>query len=268
MEKTKTSVKLVECAILIAMAFVLSFIKIIDMPFGGSVTAASMAPIILAGYRHGLKWGIVTGFAYSLLQLLMGLSNLSYATSAMAGIAIVMLDYIGAFTVLGLLGIFKRNRHQTGVLVTGTVVVCVIRLICHVIVGCTVWAGVSIPTVGGAIYSLVYNAAYMIPETVVTVYVIALISNAVDLKLDRPVTRKKSDNIMAVLNGVLIFGIAIVTDFLYLFQRIQSSDGFDITRISGANWGIVSIITFAGAAVGIIVYIITKIFVKKKQNQK
>ena len=157
MEKTKTSVKLVECAILIAMAFVLSFIKIIDMPFGGSVTAASMAPIIVAGYRHGLKWGIVTGFAYSLLQLLMGLSNLSYATSAMAGIAIVMLDYIGAFTVLGLLGIFKRNRHQTGVLVIGTVVVCVIRLICHVIVGCTVWAGVSIPTVGGAIYSLVYN---------------------------------------------------------------------------------------------------------------
>ena len=48
MEKTKTSVKLVECAILIAMAFVLSFIKIIDMPFGGSVTAASMAPIIVA----------------------------------------------------------------------------------------------------------------------------------------------------------------------------------------------------------------------------
>lgn len=264
MEKTKTSVKLVECAILIAMAFVLSFIKIIDMPFGGSVTAASMAPIIIAGYRHGFKWGIITGFAYSLLQLLMGLSNVSYATSAAAGIAIVMLDYIVAFTVLGLLGVLKRNKHQTGVLVIGTLVVCVIRFICHVITGCTVWAGVSIPTADGAIYSLVYNAAYMVPETVVTVYVIALISNAVDLRLDRPVTRKKSDNVMAILNGVLIFGIAIVIDFLYLFQKVQSEEGFDITRIGEANWGLVGIITIAGLVVGVIAYMITKMFVNKK----
>ena len=56
MEKTKTSTTIVECAILIAMAFALSFIKIIDMPYGGSVTAASMVPIIVAGYRHGLNW--------------------------------------------------------------------------------------------------------------------------------------------------------------------------------------------------------------------
>lgn len=83
MEKTKTSTTIVECAILIAMAFALSFIKIIDMPYGGSVTAASMVPIIVAGYRHGLKWGLLTGFTYSILQLLMGLANFSmhYSTS-------------------------------------------------------------------------------------------------------------------------------------------------------------------------------------------
>ena len=81
MEKTKTSTTIVECAILIAMAFALSFIKIIYMPYGGSVTAASMVPIIVAGYRHGLKWGLLTGFTYSILQLLMGLANVSYATS-------------------------------------------------------------------------------------------------------------------------------------------------------------------------------------------
>lgn len=52
------------------------------------------------------------------------------------------------------------------------------------------WAGVSIPTADGMAYSLVYNAAYMIPETVVTVYVIALISNAVDLRVEKPVTKK------------------------------------------------------------------------------
>lgn len=55
MEKTKKTGTLVECSVLIAMAFVLSFIKIIDMPYGGAVTAASMLPIIIAGYRNGLK---------------------------------------------------------------------------------------------------------------------------------------------------------------------------------------------------------------------
>lgn len=266
MGKSKTSVTLVECAILIAMAFVLSFIKIIDMPYGGSVTAASMLPIIVAGYRHGLKWGTITGFAYSLLQLLIGLENVSYATSSMAAVAIIMLDYIVAFTVLGLLGIFKRNKHQTGVLVIGTFVVCFIRFICHVISGCTVWAGVSVPTADGALYSLVYNAAYMIPETVVTIYVMALLSNAIDLKLDRPVTRKKSDKVMAILNGVLIFGIAIVIDFLYLFRKVQSSEGFDITLIGNANWVLVGTITIVGLVLGIIAYIVTKIFATKKEK--
>ena len=266
MEKTKTSVTLVECAILVAMAFVLSLIKIIDMPFGGSVTAASMAPVIVAGYRHGLKWGILTGFTYSLLQLLMGINNLQYATSAMAFIAILLLDYIVAFTVLGLLGIFKRNKHQTGVLVIGAFVLCFIRFICHFITGCTVWAGVSIPSADGALYSLLYNSAYMIPETVVTVYVIALLSNVIDLKADKPVTRKKSDNIMAVLNGVLIFSIAIIIDFLYLFQRIQSENGFDITLIGGANWKLLGGILLAGIAAGVVVYFITKLYIAKKNK--
>lgn len=222
MEKTKTSTTIVECAILIAMAFALSFIKIIDMPYGGSVTAASMVPIIVAGYRHGLKWGLLTGFTYSILQLLMGLANVSYATSWVAAVAIILLDYVGAFTVLGLVGIFKKNKNQTPVLVIGAAVVCVLRYICHVITGCTVWAGVSIPTADGMAYSLVYNAAYMIPETVVTVYVIALISNAVDLRVEKPVTKKKSENVMAILNGALVFGIAVLIDFLYLFQQIQT----------------------------------------------
>lgn len=228
MEKTKTSTTIVECAILIAMAFALSFIKIIDMPYGGSVTAASMVPIIVAGYRHGLKWGLLTGFTYSILQLLMGLANVSYATSWVAA------------------------------------VVCVLRYICHVITGCTVWAGVSIPTADGMAYSLVYNAAYMIPETVVTVYVIALISNAVDLRVEKPVTKKKSENVMAILNGALVFGIAVLIDFLYLFQQIQTEKGFDITLIVNSNWGLVAIITVVGVVVGAIVYFGTKIVSRKK----
>lgn len=260
MEKTKKTGTLVECSVLIAMAFVLSFIKIIDMPYGGAVTAASMLPIIIAGYRYGLKWGLITSFTYSILQLLTGLSNVSYATSTTAMIAIILLDYIVAFTVLGLLGVVKKNKHQTGALVLGTLIVCLLRYLCHFITGCTVWAGVSIPTADGALYSLVYNGAYMIPETVVTVYVMALVSNSIDLRAAKPVTREKSKNIMAVLNGVLVCGIAIIVDFLIIFRQIQTEDGFKITLIANTNWMLVGVI------VGGLTYVITKLVVSKKKT--
>lgn len=264
MEQSKTTVKITECAIMVAMAFILSFISIIKMPFGGAVTAASMLPIIVAAYRHGLKWGLITGFAYSLLQMLTGMDSLNYATSASAAAAIIILDYIVAFTVLGLIGVFKRNRNQTLVLTLGTLGVCFLRFICHFITGCTVWAGVSIPSADGMVYSAVYNAAYMIPETVVTIYVAALISNSLDLRHDKPVTKVKSTNLTALLNGVLVFGIAVIIDFLYLFGQIQNDEGFDITLIKNADMSTVGIITLVGAATGLLVYFLCKALKKRK----
>ena len=174
------------------MAFVLSFIKIIDMPYGGAVTAASMLPIIIAGYRHGLKWGLITSFTYSILQLLTGLSNVSYATSTTAMIAIILLDYIVAFTVL--------------------------------------------------------------------------VSNSIDLRAAKTVTREKSKNIMAVLNGVLVCGIAIIVDFLIIFRQIQTEDGFKITLIANTNWMLVGVILLVGVIVGGLTYVITKLVVSKKKT--
>lgn len=68
--------KLVECAILLAAAAVLSFIKVVEMPLGGSVTAVSMLPIVLAGYRNGWKWGLLTGVTYSVFQIIMDIGKL------------------------------------------------------------------------------------------------------------------------------------------------------------------------------------------------
>jgi thiamine transporter ThiT len=66
----KSTPILVECAMMIAMSTALSFVKLFDLPQGGSVTCASMAPLILVSYRHGIKWGLFTGFVHSLLQML------------------------------------------------------------------------------------------------------------------------------------------------------------------------------------------------------
>ena len=105
---TKT-LRLVESAVMLALATVLSLVSIYKAPYGGSVTPASMLPIIIIAYRYGPKWGLLTGFAHALLQQLFDISYLSWATSFWAVMAIVLLDYLVAFSALGFAGILKAN---------------------------------------------------------------------------------------------------------------------------------------------------------------
>ena len=146
MKNTKVKA-LVESAILIAIATVLSLIKIIDLPYGGSVTIASMFPIAIISYRHGIKRGCAAGIVYGVIQQLTGLNTLSYFTSWQSIVAIIMIDYIIAFAVSGLGGIFRKIvKKQSTALVLGVLLVGILRYACHVITGATVWASVSIPT--------------------------------------------------------------------------------------------------------------------------
>jgi len=100
--------RLTESAVLLALTLILSYLKLLDLPYGGSITLCSMLPPILIAYRFGLVWGFGVGFANGILQLLMGLNTLSYATSPTAAVAIILLDYIIAFSVSGFGGIFKN----------------------------------------------------------------------------------------------------------------------------------------------------------------
>lgn len=251
----KKSLRLTETAIMLALGFILSMLKIIDMPFGGSVTAFSMVPIILIAYRYGTAWGLLSGFAASLLQMLMGLKNLTYATSAGAVIAIIFLDYIIAFSVMGLGGIFKGKIKDSGVSVgAAALVVCVLRYLCHVISGCTVWAGVSIPTADGLLYSFVYNAAYMVPETIVTVvgaYYAAKVFTLGSEQIKRvPLDSGASKNLIASIPVVL----AAVISFIFIFAMFQTEEGFDITAIASTDFFswlpvIISLVVGIGATV-------------------
>lgn len=73
MSKTYSKTRiLVECALMIAIGTVLSNIKIFTMPNGGSVTLLSMLPFVLVSFRHGVKWGLFTGFVNGCLQMLLG----------------------------------------------------------------------------------------------------------------------------------------------------------------------------------------------------
>lgn len=245
--------KLTESAVLLALSVVLSYLKLIDLPYGGSVTLCSMLPLILVAYRHGLGFGLITGFAGSLIQLLMGLKNLSYATSALAAVAIILLDYVFAFTVTGLGGLFRGRMKQIPALISGTALACLLRYTFHVIAGCTVWAGLSIPDSQALLYSLAYNATYMLPELLITLVGAAWLGGAVGFEGERLVRLKtESGNKVAPvfkMVGAAGGAAALITDVVLIASHLQNAEtgDFDITGLAAVSWPTVLIVTLLGA---------------------
>ena len=187
--------RLVLSAMLIAIAAVLSLIKVVDLPYGGSVTPGSMLPLVIIAYRFGTPWGLLCGFVYGIIQLLLGMDNFSYVSGAASVIALALLDYLLAFTGLGLSGLFRRkdSSNQPGAFISGILVVSLIRYLCHVISGATVWAGLSIPTNAALAYSFGYNATYMVPETIVTMIVAYYLGSMLDFRNTRIIRMPAKD---------------------------------------------------------------------------
>lgn len=151
---------LCEGALMVALAFVLSFVKLWELPNGGSLTPA-MFPILLFGLRWGVGRGLMAGFVFGLLQLIF---DGAYAW----GWQSMVLDYLLAFTPLGLSGLFRGKAWG---IFPGTVVGCVCRFIIHHISGVTIYRIIeptAIPGLGtfdnAHVYSLVYNGSYMLPN--------------------------------------------------------------------------------------------------------
>ena len=176
----KKVLMLCESAIMVALATVLSLVKI-EWPFGGSITICSMLPIVLIGYRYNVKWGCFTGLIYGLIQLLFGVANYAYATSAIAVIMITLFDYLVAFGVIGLSGIFRKINNQALGLGLGATLAGVLRFACHFVSGVTVWSGFA-EDMPAALYSLTYNGAYMLPETIILVIGAVVIGLIVDFR--------------------------------------------------------------------------------------
>ena len=209
MKSQQTTRRLVTSAMLIAVASVLAlvseFIPFLQLRFGGTLTLASMLPIILISYMYGLKWGLGSAAVYAVIQIFMGFKTVaalftpdsdSYMALWMA-ICVVLLDYFLAYTSLGLGGIFARKKGGCLPLVLGGVVAQVICYAFHVLSGFLVygaWAdwfftesaakdlaisGWIMEHLSGRglalLYSLIYNALYMLPEIVLTAAVAALI---------------------------------------------------------------------------------------------
>ncbi len=154
--------------IAIALAFVTSYIKVIHMPWGGSVTLCSMLFIVLIGFWYGPAIGFSTAFAYSMLQFLQG--GGSYILSPLQ----VCLDYVFAFTALGCSGFFSKKKNG---LLKGYIVSAVARGIFHSIGGYLFWMDYmpeNFPASLAAVYPILYNFAYIGLEMLLTIIIISI----------------------------------------------------------------------------------------------
>ena len=185
--------RLTESAVMLAVATVLSMLALVDMPFGGKLTPVSMLPIFIIVYRYGMGWGFVVSFTYGLIQMVLGLDNLSYATNWVAAVAIILLDYLVAYGVLGFGALFRKKlKYQWLEFSLGVTVGCVLRFLCHYLTGITVWADPSgeLPV---PLFSMLYNGGYMLPELIATVVVGILLTNVFDLTSPSLKKVKKAD---------------------------------------------------------------------------
>ena len=195
--------RLTESAMMIALATVISFLCSLipvppfNFPFGGGITIAGMLPIVLIAYLYGTRWGLLTGFVYSLIQMLLGHATVAAmflpvdegGMQIWAALTVCFVDYILAYTALGLAGLFSGKGTPKKSLIFACLVALGARYVCHIVSG-TVFYGAwaewfftqdGIYSLFGEtvlrafsgnalslIYSTVYNGCYMIPEMVIT----------------------------------------------------------------------------------------------------
>ena len=193
--------RLTESAMLLSLALVLEVVSKMFIPplaFGGQVTLVSMLPVVLISYRHGVRWGTVCGFGFALMEMALGGGTLSaafqpgyFGDGALVGRALLMvlLDYVLAFTLLGLGGCFRRVIRRPGVgLMLGSIAALTARYCAHVLSGFILFGGWAewfftqegfpqwgaalverlSPQALGLVYSVVYNGFYMVPEILLT----------------------------------------------------------------------------------------------------
>lgn len=165
-QKTNTK-RMVLTALLISLATVLSIIKVIKMPLGGSVTLLSMLPIAMLSIEYGMKWGISSAFLYSLVQLCLDFGEvLSWGLTPIVLIGTIVFDYVLAYTALGISGAF-RKKGVKGICI-GIFIALLIRFISHFISGAILFANWCPEGWNIVLYSLCYNGAYMLPEMIFT----------------------------------------------------------------------------------------------------
>lgn len=148
----------------VAMSYALSYLRIVRMPQGGSITPASLLPLMIYAYAFGTKKGIIVGCAYGLLQALQDPSIIHPAQ--------FLLDYPVAFSAIGLSGIFAKNKRLEKLpqvkFALGGIVGGLARFLMHFLAGSFAFAAFA-GDQNPFLYSFIYQAGYVLPDVAITV---------------------------------------------------------------------------------------------------
>ena len=189
-----------EGAVIIALSYVLELLCVwlnaitgigALLPFGGTITV-SMLPIVYYSYRRGAGWGIGVGIVYSILQMALGF-YVPPAKTLWALALCVVLDYLLAFSATGLAPIFAKpfgSRRLAGYCF-GAVIVCLIRFASSFLSGVILWGEYAPEGMNVWVYSLIYNASYMLPTTILTGVFAVILCASLDPKTLRPMKKIK-----------------------------------------------------------------------------
>ena len=203
-------------ALAMVLAMVCALIPFLNLPFGGGFTVASMLPVVIISYMYGMKWGFFSAAIYSVIQIVMDLylgkgstlialfmPNSEDYMGIGAAIAILIIDYLVAYTLLGFGGAFRKMKNKTLGLTLGVVLALSLRYLAHIVSGYIfygAWAewfftqdnfyaigGWILDTFSGEglaiIYSIFYNGLYMIPEIIITAVAAVIVSRLPVIKI-------------------------------------------------------------------------------------
>ncbi|GAB6107708.1 energy-coupled thiamine transporter ThiT [Fusibacter bizertensis] len=173
--KSSISTKmLVEGAMMIAIATVLSFLKM-KTPLwvnGGSVTAGSMIPLLVFAYRWGGTKGMFVGAVYGIIQFMIE----PYAAHPLS----VILDYPLAFAMIGTFGYFANKKSTTAQVAVAATIALGMRFMAHFLSGFIFFASYAPEGTNPVVYSLIYNGSYMVPELVISTVIFFLIRKPIE----------------------------------------------------------------------------------------
>lgn len=180
-QKKNRILTLVECAILISLSVVLSYIKFDVGAEGGSVSLV-MVPLLVLAFRHGTVWGVCAGLVFGFVKCVIG-DGLGW------GLPSILLDYVLAYGVVGLAGLFRKMKNGV---IYGTLVGGMARFFVHFLSGVVLYASYAGPiygldfsnetTMGVVLYSIVYNGAFMVISIILTLVVMILLQKAMPNK--------------------------------------------------------------------------------------
>jgi thiamine transporter len=220
MKRTEQTKRLTTSAVMLALAMVLAMvcalIPFLNLPFGGGFTVASMLPVVIISYMYGMKWGFFSAAIYSVIQIVMDL-YLGKGSTIMAlfmpnsedfmgfgaAVAILIIDYLVAYTLLGFGGAFRKViKNKPLALTLGVVLALSLRYIAHIVSGYIfygAWAewfftqdgfysigGFILDSFSGnmlsLVYSIFYNGLFMIPEIIITTVAAVAVSRLPQIK--------------------------------------------------------------------------------------